>query len=314
MRVLITGAAGFLGTQCVRKFKAHGNSVITTDKAGEVDMVGDLSDAAFTATLPVTDVVVNCAAVQYVTRDIPFFSRKGFFQRNNVQAAENLCARYKDQPTHFIHIGTSMMYRQTGQTRYDIRSPMGGEGIYSRSKMAAQKYINRIQGAATVVPCIIGGEGREGLFTGFVKMMTKLGFVAFPGRGEHKIHMVHVVDVASLIYRIAEVRGSGFFNAAAPQPLSIREWIAEIKSELGIRQARIVSIPLLPVKWLSALSCYRLLAREQLLMLELPHVLSIDESLALGWKPEFTNARIARDIATHINRDALRREAFSRPK
>jgi len=124
--------------------------------------------------------------------------------------------------------------------------------------------------------------------------------------------MVHVVDVASLIYRVAETRASGFFNAADPDPLSIRQWIDEIAEELGVQHVRKISIPLLPVKWLSWLSCYRLLAREQLLMLELQHVLSIDESLGIGWHPQFSNARIARDIAVHINRNQAVRPALPR--
>ena len=304
MRVLITGASGFLGRECVRQFSSRAYEVKTTDKTGRVDFHGDLSDPAFVSSLPDFDVVVNCAAVQYVSKDLPFFFRRSYFERNNVLAARNLCERYQREPAHFIHVGTSMMYRQTGQEKYDVMSPMGGEGIYSSSKMAAQAFVETMPGAATIVPCIIGGEGREGLFRGFVKMMTKLGIVVFPGRGEHKIHMVHVADVASLICRVAEVRASGFFNAAAPEPLSIRQWIDEIKDELGIRRTRKISIPLFPVKCLAWLSGYRLLAREQVLMLELPHVLSIDESLALGWRPEFVNARIARDIAAHINRSA----------
>lgn len=300
MRMLITGAAGFLGTECVKLFKERGHEVITTDKTGVVDLRGDLADQKFVDSLPDCDVVVNCAAVQYVSKGIPIVFRKSFFERSNVLAAKNLCERYRQQATHFIHVGTSMMYRQTGQAQYDIHSEMGGEGVYSRSKMAAQAFVDMIPGAATIIPCIIGGEGREGLFRGFVKMMTRFGVVAFPGRGEHKIHMVHVFDVAGLIYRVAETRGSGLFNAADPDPLSIREWIDEIAAELGVRPVRKISIPLLPVMCLSWVSGYRVLAREQLLMLKLQHVLSVDESLAIGWRPRFSNARIARDIAVHI--------------
>jgi nucleoside-diphosphate-sugar epimerase len=313
MRALVTGAAGFLGTECVKLFQTRAHEVITTDKTGTVDLRGDLADPEFTASLPDCDVVVNCAAVQYVTKGVPLLFRKSFFARNNVLAAENLCERYK-HGSHFIHVGTSMMYRQTGRERYDIHSEMGGEGVYSRSKMAAQAFVDTVPGAATIIPCIIGGEGREGLFRGFIKMMKKFGFVAFPGRGDHKIHMVHVIDVASLIYRVAETRASGFFNAADPDPLSIREWIDEIAAELGVRDVKNVSIPLLPVSFLSWMSGYRLLAREQLLMLKLQHVLSIDDSLAIGWRPRYSNGRIARDIAAHINRStdlqaARKREA-----
>jgi nucleoside-diphosphate-sugar epimerase len=196
-----------------------------------------------------------------------------------------------------------MMYKQTGAAIYDIDSPMGGEGVYSRSKMEAQAFVNELPGAATVIPCIIGGEGREGLFRGFIWLMKKFGFVIYPGAGTHPVHMVHVRDVAGLIVLIAQARASGWFNAAAPEPLSIVEWVEEIADELNFGRVKKISLPLGTLTLLSALLGYRLLAREQLLMLRLPHVLSIDSSVRLGWKPEFSNARIARDIARHIARE-----------
>lgn len=300
MRVLITGASGFLGSECLKQFKDHDHKVITTDKTGKVDLTGDLSDAVFADSLPDVDVVVNCAAVQYVTKAIPFFAREKFFTINNVLSAKNLCERYRENNTHFVHVATSMMYRQTGQELYTTKSPMGGEGVYSRSKMAAQTYVEALPKVATVVPCIIGGKGREGLFSQFVSMMMKFGIVVFPGNGNHVVHMVHVLDVASLILRIAETQAVGIYNAAGPDPLSIRQWIDEIKSELGISRVIKLSIPLFPIKCLSKILGYRLLAREQLLMLELPHVLSIRESKAIGWEPVYSNSRIARDIAVHI--------------
>ena len=302
MQVLITGAAGFLGRECMKQFKDKGYQVISTDKAGIVDLIGDLADKTFVETLPDVPVVVNCAAVQYVSKDLPLLYRQRFFKKNNIDTARNLSERYKSASTHFIHVGTSMMYKQTGQAYYDSHSEKSGSGVYSLSKLQAQTFIDQIPNAATVIPCIIGGEGREGLFRGFVNLMKKYGIVIFPGRGDHKIHMVHVVDVASLIIQIASVHACGFYNAAAPEPLSIRQWIAEIKDELGIKRVIPIAIPLLPVKWLSQLLAYRLLASEQLLMLKLPHVLTIDESLAIGWQPQFSNAKIARDIAAHINR------------
>jgi nucleoside-diphosphate-sugar epimerase len=194
-----------------------------------------------------------------------------------------------------------MMYAQNGSDIYRTNSPMEGQGVYSRAKLAAQAYVDALPNAkATIIPCIIGGVGREGLFRSFVNMMQKLGMVAFPGTGRHQTSMVHVKDVAALIGCVVEGKASGLFNAAAPGPLSIEQWIDEISAELALGTIRRIHLPLAPVHALSALTGYRILAREQLLMLAQPHVLGIEESLAIGWQPQFDNAQIVRDIARYI--------------
>jgi hypothetical protein len=96
---------------------------------------------------------------------------------------------------------------------------------------------------------------------------------------------------------VIERRATGLFNAASPQPLSIAEWVDEIASELQLPRIRRISVPLDAVEMLSAAVGHRLLAREQLLMLRFPHVLSTDESLGLGWTPKYTNAQIVRETA-----------------
>ena len=301
MKILLTGAAGFLGRECLVRLRSRGHEVFATDRSAAVDLRGDLADEAFCRSLPECDAVVHAAAVQYVSRDVPLLAREAYFNRNNVEATGRLCARYSGKPTHFVQVGTSMMYRQSGLDTYQTTSPMEGQGLYSRSKLAAQEHVRRLSNpTATIIPCIIGGRGREGLFRGFVNLMTRYGIVVFPGTGEHRIHMVHVEDVADLIALVIERRAEGLFNAAAPEPLSIQGWIDEIQDELGLGAVRRIRLPLAPIRWLSALSGYRLLAREQLLMLAQSHVLSTDASLAIGWKPRHTNARIARDIARYV--------------
>ncbi len=298
-KVLITGAAGFLGSECVKRFREAGYDVISTDKNGNVDIVGDLSDGLFVASLPTADIFVNCAAVQYVTKDMPLFFRKKFFEKNNIIVAENL-SKHLSSETHLIHVGTSMMYIQDGSEHIEHVSKMLGDGVYSHSKYLAQQSINLVKGSATVIPCIIGGKGREGLFRPFVKMLNTFGCVVFPGDGDHPIHMVHVYDVANLILKIAETQSSGFFNAASPNPLSIRGWVQEIVIALGLFNVKVITLPLPPFFFLSKLFGYRLLAREQLLMLQNKHVLSTERALSIGWKPLYNNAQIAKDIALEL--------------
>jgi nucleoside-diphosphate-sugar epimerase len=178
---------------------------------------------------------------------------------------------------------------------------MQGQGVYSQSKLEAQRLVEQgMPRWATVIPCIIGGPGREGLFRNFVRAIARGRPVTVPGKADHPVAMVHVEDVARLVETVIRRGATGFYNAAAPRPLSINDWVREIEDEIQAPLARILHLPLKPLQYIAALSGWRLLAREQALMLQWPHVLDIEQSLALGWQPRHDNARIARDIARHI--------------
>jgi len=307
MKVLLTGSSGFVGRHTLRLLVQKGHEVIATDRVAGAARVGDLASPAFAASLPDVDVIVHAAAVQYVSADLPLLARQRYFDHNNVDATRQLLARYAGRDVHVVNVATSMMYEQNGSPVYRPDSARGGQGVYSISKLAAQRMVED-SGLpwSTVVPCIIGGEGREGLFRAFVTSMVRHGRVVFPGAGMHAIHMVHVEDVAALLALLVEQRTPGCFNAAAPGPLSITQWVREIADELGIPMPRLVRLPLRPLLALAALTGYRLLAREQLLMLAQPHVLDTGASHAIGWQPRTDNAGIARQIGRHIARTIVR--------
>jgi len=297
MKVLVTGGAGFLGRECLRQLSGERIEAVSTDRTGAVDFRGDLADPEFCATLPQVDAVVHNAGVQYVSPDLPFFFRRAWFERNNVQATANLAKRYTGAQTHFIYVGTSMMY-QVGDSTCSTRSAMLGQGVYSASKIAAWEKARALPNpTALMVPCIIAGPGRGGLFGPFARSIARFGAVVFPGEGSRPTHMVHVEDAASLLVRIVARRATGIFNAAGPEPLSISQWADAIGEELGVRRVRRVRVPLAPVEWMSRATGYRLLAAEQLLLLRRGQVLDVKESLRLDWKPRWNNAQIVRETA-----------------
>jgi len=298
VKALVTGGAGFLGRECLRQLRTEGIQTISTDRVGAVDVAGDLSDPAFCATLPDADAVVHNAGVQYLSPDLPFFSRRAYFDRNNVQATANLARRYAGTQAHFTYVGTSMMYRVAADAVCSPKTPMRGQGVYSASKIAAWENARVLPNpTALMVPCIIAGPGRGGLFGPFARSIARFGAVVFPGEGTRPTHMVHVEDAASLLVRIVARRATGLFNAASPDPLSIGQWADAIGDELGVRRVRHIGLPLAPVEWISAASGYRLLAAEQLLLLRLGQVLDVKDSLALDWKPRWNNTQIVRDTA-----------------
>jgi nucleoside-diphosphate-sugar epimerase len=303
MNILVTGGAGFLGSECIRQLRAAGHETISADRQKSADITIDLADAEAVARLPNVDVVVHAAAVQYVSDDLPWMNRRSYFFRNNVTATTNLVRRYSGSGTHFVNVGTSMMYEQSGRAAYDTDAPFKPQGVYTASKIEAQRLIETMPDpTACIIPCIIAGAGRGGLFDPFVRTIVRYRIALCPGRGDHRVDLVHVSDAASLIARVVNARATGRFNAASAEPLSFVDWMGEIAAELKVTRPKIVRLPLAPIEFLAALSGYRLLAREQVLMLRGAHVLSLAQSEAIGWTPQWTNAAIVRETARAIAR------------
>lgn len=273
-KVLVTGAAGFLGVKIVQKLRLAGYDVVTTDKVPSVDYLGDLKDAIFLKSLPDVDVIVHSAAVQYVTSNKPLLDWKTWFYTNNVIATRNLIDRYKGQAVHFVHVGTSMQYHQNNLESYKEGAEQKSQGVYSDTKLIAQMEVNKSGfHVTTVIPCIIGGVGRAGLFKSLVKTIRYFSIAIIPGSGLNPISIVHVDDVAELIKMIVKTGVSGVYNASAIDALNIIDWVDIISNRLGKKKVRILRIPLIPLAFISKITGYRILAREQLVMLSMPHIL-----------------------------------------
>jgi nucleoside-diphosphate-sugar epimerase len=299
-KILITGSSGFLGSNLIGHLAKNSKyySVVGLDKNGPAEIVGDLCDENFVKKLDDYDFVIHCAAVQYVTKKKPLFFRKKYFYDNNVKATENLVNRYKNTNTFFVHIGTSMQYHQDGSKIYKPSSIMSSQGIYSWSKLEAQKIIDKANlKSATIIPCIIGGPGREGLFKGFVNSLSKWRVGIIPGMGNFNISIVHVNDVVSLITLIVKKQKIGYFNAASNDYYSIIDWVKFIQSTLKIKSIKYFKIPFFALQIASKISFFRVLAKEQLIMLSMPHVLDIESSRNIGWNPKKNTKDIIKDIS-----------------
>jgi len=257
--------------------------------------IGDLSNTKFVESLPTVDVVINCAAVQYVTQKKPYLYWSNWFYKNNVKSISNLVSKYK-KCEHFIHIATSMMYEQNFSPIYYEGSNLKGSGPYSLSKVIAQNILDSSDiPSATIVPCIIGGKGREGLFIKLVNTIMNKKIMLIPGSGVFYSNMVHVDDVADLIILALTNRYRGRLNAAASIPLSLLQWIEIVENTLNKEVSKIF-IPHSIIKFLGAITFGRILAREQIIMLGQNHILDCTNSFSLGWKPKFNNQELLVDL------------------
>lgn len=306
MTILVTGANGFLGSKLVEMLNQYPHIVvITTDKKGACDFKGDLSDITFVNSLPNVDCLVNCAAVQYVSSDLPIVMRKRYFEKNNVISASNLASRYSGKVKHLIHVGTSMMYALGANGKIAENSNFNNNGVYSESKIEAWTVLKKMNNKTSmVVPCIIAGPGRGGLFLSLINTMSKYRIAIFPGSGKTLVQMVHVDDVARLLVKVIEQGSEGIFNAGGKNALTIDQWITEISLLIHKKSTLFkISIPLLPLIVFARMSAWRIIAREQVEMLKTNHSLDISNSQNLGWTPKFDNAEIIRSTAQKILND-----------
>jgi nucleoside-diphosphate-sugar epimerase len=283
--VLVTGANGFVGSRLTQLLQQRNYQVISTDLTGKVDYQGSLLDSNFVENLPDVDVVINCAAVQYVSDNIPLIGRKRFFFQNNCETLKNLRNKYDGSINFFIQFGSSMMYKKNKEGLYDEGCEFGNNGIYSKSKIAAFNEYQKFNCAsAFIIPSIIGGYGRKGFFESLGQIIKRYNIVIMPGSCLNITSIVHVDDVCALTYHLLENESKGIFNAASDDVLSINAWVDLIAKKLE-RKVLKIRIPLFIFRIIGFLSGYRLLAKEQLFMLGHCHDLCLNKTKKSGWAP-----------------------------
>lgn len=207
MKVLVTGASGFLGGYVVKELADHGQEVFgavrpSSDLAllNELN-VGirrfDLGDPkGMNQTIQGMDAVVHLAA--YYT----FTGRKEMYQRYNVNATQDLLDACKAEGVErFLYCSSTEAMGPT-QGVADEDSPMRPEYDYGRSKMQAEELVRKADGKG--ISCTIlrpsgvyGPRNVDDVSYWFItsygrSMATK--FVV--GSGKNQIQFVHAADVA----------------------------------------------------------------------------------------------------------------------
>lgn len=157
MTILITGGAGFIGSNLVRTMlKNHPEAlVVNVDKltyAGNLENLedceqhpryrfahGDIADAAFMRSVFQefrADILINCAAESHVDRSIMGASE---FVRTNIVGTNVLLELAKEFPLRsFVQISTDEVYGSLGvDGRFTEETPLHPSSPYAASKAAA---------------------------------------------------------------------------------------------------------------------------------------------------------------------------------
>jgi len=151
MELLITGGAGFIGTNCSIYFRKKGYEIINVDKLGigsvkkNLDAVEsrffkiDISRRLPMELLEGVDYIINLASESHVDRSIadPYF-----FFRNNVGLMLNLleAMRKHDENVRMVHVSTDEVYGDTLEGSFSEDSPLRPSSPYSASKASQDSF------------------------------------------------------------------------------------------------------------------------------------------------------------------------------
>ena len=144
MKILITGATGFLGKKLMSFLPKKGFEVIGTangKKNGFTPLnIKDRKEVSKVIGGEKPDVVIHCAAVTNV--DYAENNKKETFE-TNVKGTENVALACKAIGAKLIHISTDYVYGGSKNSKYSENDELNATGIYSQSKIEAEKIVEK---------------------------------------------------------------------------------------------------------------------------------------------------------------------------
>tara|TARA_R110001592_G_scaffold57277_1_gene174161 strand:+ start:38619 stop:39506 length:888 start_codon:yes stop_codon:yes gene_type:complete len=237
-RVVILGAAGFVGAATDTLFKAEGIPVLALGRA-DVDLLCEDAANILARHLRETDCLVVVAA-EAPCKDAAMLER-------NIRMLRAVSdALVKVQPAHVVYVSSDAVYADSMQplNESSCAEPGSLHGVMHLARELMLK--DAVKGPLAILrPTLIYGAGdpHNGYGPNRYRRLARAGedIVLF-GEGEERRDHVDVRDVAQLIRLIAFHRSAGVLNAATGTVTSFRK-IAEMVVALSGNEVAIKGSP-----------------------------------------------------------------------
>lgn len=232
-RILVTGAAGFVGTHLVNMLLAKGYSVNAfvhqkkETKFTQSDRLsvfyGDVRDVdAIKGALVQVDAVVHLAAAKSDERSS---------YQVNVEGAQNLVAACQSRSVRRI---------------IELTTQASPKGLYGRTKRQATQVLHTCGLDVTILAAnLIYGDDQDGAFGRVIRYVKLLPVVPITGPGRTKLWPIHVDDVCrAIVACLRRDRTIGeTFVLAGRDGVTLDEFVDFVSQRLGVRRRKL-HIPL----------------------------------------------------------------------
>ena len=256
MKILVTGAAGFIGSGVARELANRGHDVVAADMfldrlySNEPKFVNweQLSDVANIEKVVVDlrgdlgalpddyDVIVNAAAMPGLMTS---WSEFDTYMTCNIKLVENLISQRVGEKTHFLQFSTSSVYGDTATG--DEKSECLPTSPYGVTKLAAEELIrayHRTHDLQHTILCLFSvfgpGQRPDMAYHKLIRAIsTGEEFVVF-GDGLQSRTNTFVDDCVGIVSTIAESRATNeVFNISGSESVTLNDAIAAIEREVG---------------------------------------------------------------------------------
>jgi uncharacterized protein YbjT (DUF2867 family) len=242
MRVLLTGASGFLGRHLAAQLQDRGHEVVCAgrlipDRGTHVapvscnvsipaDFSRDTDPGVWLPRLRDIDAVINAV---------------GIFREHGTQTFDGVHVR---SPVALFDACVVARVNRVIQVSA-LGADAGAKSRYHLSKHRADRHLASLPIDWTIVqPSLIyGADGRS---SRLLASLASLPFTPVPGHGDQWIQPVHIDDVTAAIASMLESVEAHrkVIPLVGPEPLRLRDYLVELRRGMGLGKARIFFVPL----------------------------------------------------------------------
>lgn len=234
MKVLVLGAAGFIGRHLVRAMADAGHDVVqgTRHPEGRTSSIVAVDFSRMTEPrhwLPLVegmDAVINCVGILRETADKRF------------DALHDVAPRALFAACQAAGVGKVVQISALG-------ADAEAESRYHLSKKQADDFLASLPIDWLIVqPSLVFGEG--GASAKLFARLAALPATPVPGDGGQWMQPIHVEDLSQLVVRLIESRRWTRRRLAAvgPRPVTLREWLEVLRGQMALGHSRFVGVPL----------------------------------------------------------------------
>jgi 2-alkyl-3-oxoalkanoate reductase len=247
MKVLVTGAAGFLGSHVTQLLVDQGETPRALVRPGEtttfwhsrdVDVrLGDVTDSAsLESAMTGVDCVINCAA-----RTGPWGPEHEYRSANVDALADIVRVAQAAQVRRVVQVSSITVHGDNIRGAADEAAPLGNaSNPYSRSKVAAEKVLETLMRTVSspevtiVRPGLIYGPGDTGNFARFATLVDNREMMLI-GSGRNQLPLIYVTDAARgiLLASTTERAAGRVYLLVSDERVSQQTYLDTIAAELG---------------------------------------------------------------------------------